>query len=275
MQTTTQQTRGQQGFTLVELAIVLVIVGLLIGGVLKGQELIENTRVTTTVAQVKGLEAGMNTFYDTYGTLPGDLLAANTRLPSCTAANGCQAGNGNNLIDNAGAAVVPGTIIGQLGENSGFFIQLGLADVLDGVNTLQTPAGGGAATWRIGEGIYGAKIANAHFRVGYSTVVANLTGVNAVATPKQGHYLLITGSAPTAAVAAADVTITPSQGLRIDRKYDDGKPLTGTALAGGAVTNAAAVPAVVGCVTAAAQTADYDTQQKNPTCAGIYLRIGA
>ena len=51
-----KQMSNQKGFTLVELAIVMTIIGLLIGGVLKGQELMENARVTSTVAQVKGYE---------------------------------------------------------------------------------------------------------------------------------------------------------------------------------------------------------------------------
>ena len=48
--------RGQAGFTLVELAIVMIIIGLLIAGVLKGQALIGNAKVTAQVAQVKSIE---------------------------------------------------------------------------------------------------------------------------------------------------------------------------------------------------------------------------
>ncbi len=47
---------NQSGFTLVELAIVMIIIGLLIGGILKGQELVSNARVTSTVAQIKGID---------------------------------------------------------------------------------------------------------------------------------------------------------------------------------------------------------------------------
>ena len=49
---------SQAGFTLVELAIVMIIIGLLIAGVLKGQELIANARVTSTVAQIKAIRCG-------------------------------------------------------------------------------------------------------------------------------------------------------------------------------------------------------------------------
>ena len=62
---------SQAGFTLVELAIVMIIIGLLIAGVLKGQELIGNARVTATVAQIKGIDAATSTFKDTYSDLPG------------------------------------------------------------------------------------------------------------------------------------------------------------------------------------------------------------
>ena len=61
--------RAQAGFTLVELAIVMIIIGLLIAGVLKGQALIQNAQVTSTVAQVKSIEAAISTFSDTYATL--------------------------------------------------------------------------------------------------------------------------------------------------------------------------------------------------------------
>ena len=64
--------RAEGGFTLVELAIVMIIIGLLIAGVLKGQALIANAQVTATVAQIKSIEAATSTFRDTYASIPGD-----------------------------------------------------------------------------------------------------------------------------------------------------------------------------------------------------------
>ena len=65
-------TRNQKGFTLVEIAIVLVIIGLLIGGVLKGQAMIQNAKVKRVVKSADELRAAVYTFYDKYGVYPGD-----------------------------------------------------------------------------------------------------------------------------------------------------------------------------------------------------------
>lgn len=62
----------QQGFTLIEIAIVLVIIGLLVGGVLQGQELIENSRVKQAVKDINGTSTAMLAYQDRYGRLPGD-----------------------------------------------------------------------------------------------------------------------------------------------------------------------------------------------------------
>ncbi len=84
--------RNQKGFTLVEIAIVLVIIGLLIGGVLKGQAMIQNAKVKRVVKSADELRAAFYTFYDKYGAYPGDENLANSPPGDTTD------GNGNGLI---------------------------------------------------------------------------------------------------------------------------------------------------------------------------------
>ena len=64
--------KGQSGFTLVEIAIVLVIIGLLLGGVLKGQELIENAKIKNLRNDLQGVTAAHYGYLDRYGQLAGD-----------------------------------------------------------------------------------------------------------------------------------------------------------------------------------------------------------
>lgn len=67
----------QRGFTLVEIAIVLVIIGLLLGGILKGQELITSARVRNIADQNSGVQAAYYGFIDRYRQVPGDWNATN------------------------------------------------------------------------------------------------------------------------------------------------------------------------------------------------------
>jgi len=84
----------QQGFTLIEIAIVLVIIGLLLGGVLKGQELITSARVRNMISQQDGIKAAYFGFLDRYRALPGDYAAAKVNIKDAT-----KDGNGNGQIE--------------------------------------------------------------------------------------------------------------------------------------------------------------------------------
>jgi prepilin-type N-terminal cleavage/methylation domain-containing protein len=64
--------QGQRGFTLVEIAIVLVIIGLLLGGILKGQEMITQAKIKNVIADMTGISAAMYGYQDRYRALPGD-----------------------------------------------------------------------------------------------------------------------------------------------------------------------------------------------------------
>lgn len=90
--------RRQSGFTLVELAIVVTIVGLLIGGIIKGQDIVDNVRVTRAGMMVKTVDTAVSIFRSTYRDLPGDMPRAGSRLLNCTTSPCNVSGNGNNFI---------------------------------------------------------------------------------------------------------------------------------------------------------------------------------
>jgi prepilin-type N-terminal cleavage/methylation domain-containing protein len=87
--------RTQQGFTLVEIAIVLVIIGLLLGGILKGQEMITQARIKNAIADFSGISAAYYGYQDRYRAIPGDDLNAATRWTTPAPAT---AGNGNGIV---------------------------------------------------------------------------------------------------------------------------------------------------------------------------------
>lgn len=95
----------EAGFTLVEIALALVIIGLLLGGILKGQEMITQAKIKSIVSDFSGVSAAFHGYLDRYRALPGDDAGAATRWAIAPAAT---AGNGNGVVEgtyhNDGAA---------------------------------------------------------------------------------------------------------------------------------------------------------------------------
>src|ERR1035438_736619 len=119
----------QSGFTLVEIAIVLVIIGLLLGGVLKGQELINSAKVKNFATDFRNIPLFIYGYQDKYRSLPGDDAAVATThlglnvngVPVVTATAGPTLGNG--VIDGAWNSTAP------TDESVLFWQQIGRAHV--------------------------------------------------------------------------------------------------------------------------------------------------
>lgn len=198
--------KDEQGFTLVELAVVMIIIGILIGGILKGQELITNARITSTISQFESLSAAYNDFRNQYNATPGDMIDADTRLANCGAA-ACVRGDGDGQLDDLiGAA--------PAGEALNFYLHLLGAGYLTGLDGNGTGFGHNAPAAPVGGG-YGAGR-----KVG--------AAANGFPDGRAGVYISLLGAQD--AVAAGNGIVTTTQAQRIDTKLDDGSSDTGSML---------------------------------------------
>ena len=202
-----------RGFTLVELAIVMAIIGLLVGGILKGQEILMNARMTMTISQVQSYRAANTSFHDIYAAQPGDMAQATARLPGCTAAASCFDGDGDGIIGSASGNYShddqSATTAAPAVETSMYWKHLALAKLIGGVDPVADPL---VPDW--GDTHPAAKIAG-----GFHVVDANETGNNQAI----GHYYILRKS-PTGdphPFSPGLEALSPNQAERIDRKMDD------------------------------------------------------
>lgn len=93
--------KHQQGFTLVEIAIVLVIIGLLLGGVLKGQELINSAKVKNFATDFRNIPLFIYGYQDKFKALPGDDAGVANHITGATLATSPSSSQGNGVIDGA------------------------------------------------------------------------------------------------------------------------------------------------------------------------------
>jgi prepilin-type N-terminal cleavage/methylation domain-containing protein len=124
----------QSGFTLVEIAIVLVIIGLLLGGILKGQEMITQAKIKNVINDFNGITAAVSSYQDRYRALPGDDLNAGTRWAGSFPGNGDgQWDTGTKFYNNAVAAAPTATTP----EVNMFWWHLRLAGFVAGTTAVQ------------------------------------------------------------------------------------------------------------------------------------------
>ena len=210
---------NKQGFTLVELAIVIVVIGLIIGGVVKGQELITTAKLNAVITQANGFKSAIASFQEKYGALPGDFASAQAQIPGCgDAAGNCLNGNGNGELNpiTAQPNVVPTS------EARMAWQHLAYANLVTGV-----VPGIAADDNEFGKAFPAA-------RIGGGFVLLNTT-IGTDSSRLGGLWARLQKAGPAATISAneGDGDLSPGDAAIVDRRMDDGNPLTGYVRAGG------------------------------------------
>ena len=188
--------RKQTGFTLVEIAIVLVIIGLLLGGILKGQEMITQAKIKNVVADFSGVSAAYYGYQDRYRAIPGDDSGAAARWTSASPA--AVNGNGNGVV--AGTWNNAGAVCTTAVETCSWWHHLRQAGFVSGSGTLQPfNAVTGQLGVQTGNGAGGATL-----------------GTDAAGTGGFSGLIVCSGNLPDKIAIATDT------------QMDDGVPISGT-----------------------------------------------
>lgn len=201
----------QSGFTLVEIAIVLVIIGLLLGGILKGQELINSAKVKNLITEMRNIQTQIYGYQDKFKQLPGDdaRVVNNLGATATLAVGGGTVGNGQiegTLFPTVGAASTEETAV--------FWQHLRLANLASGPTVVTDP------------GYYPLNANNG--RIGVSTATATQLQISGM--PQGGTQICMT-------------QIPGKYAKQLDTALDDGTSNTGNVrfLADGSAIGTAAI----------------------------------
>lgn len=245
-------TPSKQAFSLVELSIVLVILGLLVGGVLSGQSLIRAAELRSVSTQYQQYVAASNSFRDKYFAIPGDMNNAQSfwgvahATPSTcvtTAGTGTQTCNGDGN----------GQINEVTGSNESFryWQHLANAGLIEGAynGITQGSDSNSATTANVARG----RIGNSLWWMRYGS-------------PASGNFLRFGGV--TANNIPLGMIFKPEEAWNIDTKLDDGKPNTGRVL-----TFATSYPACTDGADGTILTANYLLSSSAVACATNFINV--
>ncbi len=211
---------ANKGFTLIELSIVLVIIGLIVGGVLVGQDLIKAAQVRATIGQFEKFDAAANTFRTKYDGLPGDLR----NCANFFVAASCPTGGAAALVAGDGVLTdYAGTRVQLTGEVAAFFNHLYKANMI--AEPMSNTTGIAATT----APVFASAFPSA--KIGAGNYIIVYTGGSAILYPGMA------GSSLFRLTGISDIddndspvfanSLTPLEAFAIDAKKDDGVPNSG------------------------------------------------
>jgi prepilin-type N-terminal cleavage/methylation domain-containing protein len=212
-----KQTKNRAGFTLIELSIVLVIIGLLIGGILVAQSMIKSAKINAQIRQLQQFDIAVLNFQNKYNSFPGD----STYFPT--------AGNGNGYFeDTTFATDTYGSISKLDDEEANFWRHLTQSGDLQSDVVYSNSTGSGivpgthipksAFDSKYGVGIWGMRI-----NVGGGSKISSFYLIGGFSTTDDSF-----GGNMTSPFGPTPIGVfTPSEALAIDGKIDDGNAYFG------------------------------------------------
>lgn len=221
------------GFTLVELSIVLVILGLLVGGVLAGQSLVRASELRAVGTEYDKFRTSLNAFKDKYFYLPGDLLNATKYwgaqagattdgvVSACTALDHTTPSTGTATCNGDGNGAIADVTATNIHERFRAWQHLANAGLIEGTFTGVRGSGG------IAEGVIGSNIPRSKINGGgwYVTNSGVYAGDANIFASNYGTVMYF--GAAVATSAPFNPIMKPEEAYNIDMKLDDGLPHQG------------------------------------------------